>query len=267
MSKATATALVNQFVTNPALTGRWPNIHRVDLGTGLLARIDNPNSIDQAATPFCGPTTVIRALALNNPDAYAQAAIDLYTTGHARINNLDIRPGSAVINAAVPANTNPADWIMLASLRDSSNWLLSASGFFGRNIAGITIPSTIETWFRNAGFTQIVNRTSLTGGDIPSVKSMNVQQASQYYSQGYTVAMLIDADLLDPSTQNDMFSMYPDHWIVLASPIANAGSMNYSVNTSFKAFTWGTVRDVPQSGTLVYERFLTKFYGFVAARL
>ena len=43
--------------------------------------------------------------------------------------------------------------------------------------------------------------------------------------------------------------------------------MNYSVNTSFKAFTWGTVRDVPQTGTLIYERFLTKFYGFVAARL
>ena len=267
MSKATATTLVNQFVTDPARVGRWPNINRVDLGTGLLARIDNPNSIDQAATPFCGPTTLIRALALNNPDAYAQAAIDLYTTGRARINNLDIHPGNSVINAPVPGNTNPADWIMLASLRDSDNWLLSASGFFGSNVAGITIPSTIETWFRNAGFTQIVNRTSLTGGDIPSVKSMTVQQASQYYSQGYNVAMLIDADLLDASTQNDMFSMYPDHWIVLASTIANAGSMNYSVNTSFKAFTWGRVRDVPQTGTLIYERFLTKFYGFVAARL
>ena len=67
--------------------------------------------------------------------------------------------------------------------------------------------------------------------------------------------------------RNFMFSMYPDHWIVLASPIANAGTTNYSVNTSFKAFTWGNVRNVPQTGTLIYERFLTKFYGFVAARL
>jgi hypothetical protein len=193
MSKETATTLVNQFVLNPATVSRWPQIQRIDLGTGLLARIDNPNLIDQAGTPLCGPSTIVRSLAMNNPDAYAQAAIDLYTKAQAKINSMDVRPGSELLRAAVPATSNPADWIMLCSLRDSNNWFFSPAGWFGSNLAGVTIPSTIERWFKTAGYTQVINDTSLSGGDLPSVKSMCVQRASQRFSEGYNVAMLVDS--------------------------------------------------------------------------
>lgn len=269
MSKESAIALVNQFVAS-GIGRSWPNIDRAALAAGLIERINDPNRINQGGTPLCGPASLIRSVAIGNSDAYARAAIDLYTSGRARINNLDIRPGDAVLNAPVPSGTSPADWMMLASLRDSDNWLLSTAGFFANGAAGVTIPPTIETWFRNAGFTQIVNRTSLTGGDIPLVKSLHVQEASRLFTQGYNVAMLIDADLLETGTQNDIFSMYPDHWVVLASRIAAGGSTNYAANMEpFRVFTWGRLMSVPVNPAtpLIYERFLTKFYGFVAARL
>jgi hypothetical protein len=271
MSKDTAKALVNQFNYNAALLGQWPNINKLDLASGLIARIDNPNLINQSGTPFCGPASVVRSLATNNADGYAQAAIDLYVRGTTRINNLTITPGNNMKRAAVPANTNVADWIMLGSIRDSSNWFLSAGGWFGSNLAGITIPAQIETWFRNAGYTDVINDTSLSGGDIPSVKSMRALRASQKFSDGYNVCMLIDADLLEADTQNDYFSLYPDHWVVLNSTITNAGTMNYNDLASFQVYTWGTgtrqVPETPPGSPLTHEKFLGKFYGFVAAKL
>jgi len=269
MSKQDAINLVNQFSSNNAMQGAWSRVDKTALANGLIERINDPNRIDQAATPFCGPTTIIRSLAMSNPVAYAQAAIDLYLRRSARVNNLVLTPGNELVGSAPPGRTNPADWIMLASLRDSQNWFLSPGGWFGTNLAGITIPSTIENWFRNTGYTQIVNDTSLSGGDIPIVKSMCAKEASNKFNQGYTVAMLVDSDVLDSSTQDDLFSMYPDHWIILNSTITNVGTSNYSLPVSFQAYTWGSIRSVPQlaSKPLNQSDFLNKFYGYIAARL
>jgi len=257
MSKDTAKALVNAFNYNQALQSQWPNVNKLDLASGLLARIDNPSAINQSGTPFCGPASLVRSLATTNPDGYAQAAIDLYSRGTARINNLNLTPGNNLKRAQVPANTNVADWIMLGSVRDSSNWFLSAGGWFGSNLAGVTLPMTIETWFRNAGYTDVINDTSLTGGDIPSVKSMCALRASQKFNDGYNVCMLIDADLLDAETQNDIFSLYPDHWVVLNSTITNAGTMNYNDPASFQVYSWGNgnrqVPETPPGNSLTHE--------------
>jgi len=269
MSKQTAIDLVNQFAANAAAISQWPQVNKQAFANGLIERINDPNRIDQAGTPLCGPSTLLRSLDMANPDAYARAGIDLYTTGTCRINNLTITPGRELKAAAVPSNTNPADWVLLCSIRDSSNWFLSPAGWFGNNLAGVTIPSTIEGWFRSAGYTHIINDTSLTGGDIPVVKSMCAQRASQRFGEGYNVAMLIDADMLEPDTQGDWVSMYPDHWVILNSAIQNAGTVDYSVNVSFSVYTWGSIRPVPFDSTkpLRYEYFLNKFYGFVAAKL
>ena len=271
MSKDTAKTLVTQFNFNQSIISQWPNIAKLDLASGLLARVEDPNVINQSGTPLCGPATLVRALATNNPDGYAQAAIDLYSKGKAQINTLSLTPGSNLKKAAVPARTDPADWIMLGSVRDSSNWLLSPGGWFGSNLAGVTVPATIEKWFKDAGYTDVINDTSLTGGDIPMVKSMRALKASQKFKDGYNVCMLVDGDVLKSDTQDDIFSLFPTHWVVLSSEIANAGTMNYKDLASFKIYTWGVGdRQVPQTppgNPLTHDKFLHKFYGFVAAKL
>jgi hypothetical protein len=271
MSKETATTLVNQFMANPALPSVWPRVDKLDFASGLLARIDDPNRINQSATPLCGPAALVRSIATSNPDGYAQAGIDLYTRGTARIGNLNITAGNELKQAPAPGSTNPADWVMLGSVRDTSNWFLSPAGWFRNNFAGPTLPSTIEGWFRQAGYTRVINDTSLLGGDIPSVKSMCAKRASDLFNAGYYVALLIDGNMLEASNQDDYISMYPDHWVVLNSTIENAGTMDYSRLCSFKIYTWGVgdrqVPETPPGRPLTFEKFLYKFYGFVAAKL
>src|SRR6185369_1750692 len=106
----------NQFMANPGLPCVWPHVDKLDFASGLLARIDDPNRIDQAGTPLCGPSTMIRSLATSNPDAYATAATDLYSKGTAQVGNMSVKPGSELKQAPVPHNTDPADWVMLGSL-------------------------------------------------------------------------------------------------------------------------------------------------------
>jgi len=271
MSKQTATTLVNQFMANSSLASVWPHVDKLDFASGLLARIDDHNRIDQAGTPLCGPSTLVRSLASSNPDAYAQAAIDLYSKGSAKVGSLEVKPGTELKQASVAANTNPADWVMLGSVRDTNNWFLSPAGWFANNFAGITLPSTIEKWFKTAGYTKVINDTSLLGGDIPSVKSQCVKRASDYFGAGYNVAMLVDSNVLKASNQDDIISAYPDHWVVLTSAIDNAGTMDYKKLCSFKIYTWGVgdrkVPQTPPGNSLTYEKFLNKFYGFVAAKL
>lgn len=257
-------------MANSALPSVWPHVDKLDFASGLLARVDDANRINQSGTPLCGPAALVRGVASGNPDAYAQAGIDLYTKGQARIGTLDVKPGSELKAAPVGANSDPADWVMLGSVRDSNNWFLSPAGWFGTSFAGITLPSTIEKWFKNAGYTKVINDTSLTGGDIPSVKSMCVKRASDYYSAGYYVSMLIDSNVLEASNQDDLISMYPDHWVVLTSKVDNAGTMDYSKLCSFTIYTWGVgdrrVPQTPPGKPLTYQKFLNKFYGFVAAK-
>ena len=52
-----------------------------------------------------------------------------------------------------PSTLDHIDWLTCASLRDSENWFLDFddTGFMS-DIAGITLPSEMEQWFRKAGY-------------------------------------------------------------------------------------------------------------------
>jgi hypothetical protein len=266
MAKQDAINLVQQFAAQPGVSV-WPQINRARLAAGLIERIQDPNKIHQRGTPLCGPASLVRALASDDPTAYARAAIDLYTHGTARIRALNVRAGNELKRAAPEGNADPADWILLASVRDSDNWFFSPAGWFGSNLAGITRPGTMESWLRDAGYTDIVNITYLVAKPIPSVLAAEAYRASNLFREGYKVLLFIDADMLEESTQDDAVSMYPDHWVALNSAITDGGIVNYDAPVSFSIYTWGRELSVPLNAAkpLSKRDFLGKYYGFIAA--
>src|SRR5262249_45513943 len=137
------------------------------------------------------------------------------------------------------------------------------------NIAGITRPGTMESWLRDAGYTRIVNKTYFAAKPIPSVLAVEAQQASRLFGEGYRVMLLIDADMLDSSSQDDIISPFPNHWITLNSVITDGGIVNYDAPVSFKAYTWGKELSVPVNRLkpLSKRSFLHRYYGFIAAHL
>jgi hypothetical protein len=267
MSTATAKALVDAFARESG-AGKWPKLDRATLAAQLKTRLGSPNSVNQRQTPFCGPASFTRALIIDKPDAYAQAAIDLFKTGEATIGSLKIKPGSTVRESAPQNGTNQADWIMLASIRDSENTLLSAGGVFGGSLAGITVPGTLAGWFTSAGFTTVVNSADVTQ-TVPAARAAQVLTANAYRKSGHHVVLFIDADVMDKDDQDDWVSLFPDHWVTLTSDITHGGTLAYEDPIAMEVFSWGAVYPIPEDAAakpLKKKDFLHKFYGYIAVK-
>ncbi len=268
MSKNLALQIVNNFASGRGITV-WPNINKNKLISGIIERVQNPNLINQAGTPLCGPASLARSLAIDKPQFYVQSILELYKFGETRINNLEIKAGSELRESSVQGNIDPTDWILLGSIRDSNNWFLSPAGWFGSNAAGITSPGEIEGWLNDVGYTKVINKTHVVLRPISIVFEAEAMEASRLFTQGYKVLLLIDADMLNPLNQDDITSLHPDHWVVLNSTINGLVIGNGNSSVSFSIYTWGGVYTVPMNinKPLTKRNFLTKYYGYIAAKI
>lgn len=258
-----AKTLVNAFAGRTDPPGVWLHIDRADLAQGLLARIDDPNLINQGQASLCGPADFFRDLAIDDPVSYARAAVELYETGATYVGKQNIRPCHDLKVHLIPqhAGIDPADWILCASLRDQDNWFFDYQSETD-DIAGITMPHSMADWFRKAGYTDVTNDTNVFAcKDLPNAKA-----ASGLFSRGYKVSLFINADMLDSDSQ-DSPSVFPNHWVALTSLISISGiEADPASKVSFEVYTWGGRRNVPASGSLSIKQFLSNYYGYVACK-
>jgi hypothetical protein len=280
--KDTAKKIVNDFAHRT--TGSvWPGLSRAKVAAGALVRIDDPDLISQQETNLCGPSCFVRSVALDQPETYARAIVDLYekgsaTIGHGGSRHL-LKPSPDLRNYGLPvtARVDQSDWIILASLRDTDNWFLRYSSVDG-SASAFTMPGTMVSWFVEAGYTDVREDTNLASR--PSLS--NAEDASNLLIKGYKVVLLISADMLETSTQDD-HSRIPDHWVALTSPITFqdgrealppnprfCAPTQYKIvpkgSLSFHVYSWGSDRLVPKSGILSTKSFLDNYYGYVACK-
>lgn len=259
-----AKKLVDQFAarTNSG-GGLWLHIKRADLAAGLRARVHNPDIISSDGTSLCGPAAFAHDLAIDDPVGYVKAAIDLWETGSAVIGTQLIKPKKDLKTYKLPATTtiNPADWILLASMRDTDNWFFDYQEE-GDDLSAITMPHTMEKWFKQAGYTDVLNETNA----VACKDLANARKASSLFSKGYKICLFINSAMLYAATHNDA-SFFPDHWVGLCTGMMITGiEGDPASKVSFKVYTWGRVQSVPQSGDLSIKHFLNNYYGYIACR-
>lgn len=269
-AKDDAKKLVDAFVSSDTAPV-WLGISRSEVAAGLRERIDDPNKINQGETSLCGPADFVRQIVTDDPRAYAQAAIDLFRSGSGRIGTFSIKAGKDLRNHVVPATTkvHPADWILLASIRDTDNWWFDYQSE-SDDASAITMPHSKEKWLKQAGYTDVINDTN-----VMVTKDLdNAVRASSHFDRGYKVALFINSNMLYASKMNTA-SVTPDHWVALSSSIRiksinliSPGALNEDPTSSvaFRCFSWGSIYTVPASGRLTDYRFRCNYYGFVAGR-
>lgn len=158
--KTKAIQLVNQFLARTG-TGHFKNISRKNLGNNLIARINSPGKIDQGSSSLCAPAALLYSVAKTNPEQYSTFAIELFEKGRSSIQKLVIEPSSDLkLYSLSGSAVDPADWITLASIRDSNNWFFDYQSE-NDQAAGITLPGALEKWFKKAGYTKITNETNV----------------------------------------------------------------------------------------------------------
>ncbi|HJQ58896.1 MAG TPA: hypothetical protein VJ890_18460 [Vineibacter sp.] len=258
MSKPDALALAQVFAASSSEPGDWPGISRGTLAAELTARINSPDLIAQRDTSLCGPASFVRAVAVDMPLTYARCAIDLYRTGEGNIVGLNISPGRRMKRSPPKMGTGAADWIMLASVRDEENVLLSGAATPGL-LSGMTLPRAMVKWFKSAGYKSVSDQTRLAWWPLET-RLATARHASNLCSGGYKVVMLVDAGVF--SDKKDRINV-PNHWVTLSWQIFNSPAVKLDDTVFVSIYTWGQQRLLP----VTLRLFLQKFYGFVAARL
>lgn len=239
----------------------FPKISRRDFYPELLQRKADPSKISQRTTSLCGPASLMYLTATHWPDRYFDFASTLFETGSATLGSLYVAPGADCRNCNPYGSIATADWVALASIRDSENSLWDYDDV-DDEIGGITLPSTLARWLGSVGFRDLCNETNLyfTKGES------NLREAADLHRKGYEVCLLINANAIQASpSQGSPGGIFTtaNHWVVLTSEMVFSGD-----ELSFKIFTWGEgSRNVPKGASkMPIQWWLDGYYGYVACK-
>jgi hypothetical protein len=288
MSTARAQRLISDFSAKKE-AGVFTKITKAEVVDDLREKSRYPGKITQGATSLCGPAVFLHVIAKKCPAAYARYIIDLYQTGSASIDELKVVAGRGCKNYSPHVTDNKeqnengrystisaADWIGLASLRDSENSFFNYD-HHSDQFGGITLPNHLTSWFRKAGFNSIESRTNL----VFDKGLLNLLEANRKFVAGHEVCLFLGARVLMGKPKGKAPA---DHWVVMTSQIymdgdpagAHAtpkrleelGESVYEMKINFKVFTWGNgSRPVNErNSTLTVTQFLDYYYGYVAVK-
>lgn len=242
-------SLLADFASGPA-TGAFPRITRDQVLSGLRERVADPDTINQGDASLCGPASFLYCLLHDNAERYVRYVIDMYRGGSARIGTLDVRP-SADCRNATPRGIAPVDWVALASLRDSENTFMDYQDS-SNQLSGITMPGTLASWFRAAGYRNVRNDTNVfftKGKDDLTVATSLLRQCRR-------ICLFINADMVDNPGGGGGFFTIPNHWVVMTESSGISGG-----NVRISIWTWGRTRSL---GSVDAGELTENFFGYVA---
>jgi hypothetical protein len=276
-AKEWAYKIINDFASR-AGGSVWLNASdRGLVAAGLHARVDKPDTIRQGATNVCGIVGFVRNWAQDDPVDFAWLGIQLYETGRGRVGRGQfcgkvVAPSPELKKHPVPQGMDPADWIILASIREAFNSVFKyPDPFIGETLSAINFPSDVVAGFKAAGYVNVTDRTSWN----KSVGYDNANDASDKFLQGYRVVLLINARLLnDDKARTQAVVPTSDHWVGLCSEIEinlwwqpGAPVEADRAGVRLKVNSWGDGVSVPNNGDYMLLRtFVNHYYGFVAAK-
>jgi hypothetical protein len=282
--------------------GAFPHISRTRFVKHLRELIDGSRAINQGNSSLCGPAALVYCWIKKFPLEFAYYALQLYKYGKGSMGRLLVQPGHGCRNFTPTQGPTPqgniidVDWVVLASLRDSENGFLPYD-HEERQLAGITMPSTMAKWFEHIGFV-VQDQTNLFNAGSPMHRLKLLIDAADNFSKSNTsmVCLLVNADPFrgkvtstedfvyyttgeNPEERRWPVSKIPNHWVVLTSEIEIGGQQARSLHPEehllnqpifFTVFTWGwpnrPVNQDRQSNPPTVKEFLLNFMGHIVVK-
>jgi hypothetical protein len=139
----------------------------------------------------------------------------LYENGVFSDHSMEIKPSNDLLASKVPSSLNPADWLLLASLRDDENTFYAIEfeddpGSFEEGISGLTTPGDMEDRIREVlQFDHVVWESTTVWGENDALR--NTEQAA---GDGGVAFLMIDTAILGG---DEPTVAYPKHWVAYKS--------------------------------------------------
>ena len=233
---------------------------RATVATGIAERMANPDGAQQGGNGLCTTAAFINVWAQDAPDAYAAFATKLFDTGAANLapsqsgGGLRIAASNALLGAdyaAIAAGMaakgfpvpNQADWMVMSSIRDSTNLLIKFTGdpddWVSRALGDGASPfGDLDSWLRNAGaWSAVVDRANV-------LLSASLDEAKLLDPLRSRCLLNIDVGMLTSDSGR--------HTVVLRSLVTESGGM-----VTLKVWSWAGLTDVRISKA----KFEDTYYG------
>lgn len=251
-----------------ALPGLWPHLNKATVTTELRSRVMDPFQINQGQQPFCGPASVVFELVRRYPLRYVQLCRSLFELGTVQTRTKKI-VASHQLRQSSKGNLRmgQADWMLMATLRESENSLFPVdpgAPEIIRNISGMTKSWELKGWVEELlNFKSVIYRHTYLMGDMSALS----EAASAIAAGGAAFALITAEGLLGKSvaSKTDLPAAFPNHWITLLGNISvqkGTFGQHDSGRVGFDAYTWAQKRRI-EATEGPFERF---FWGVVIAR-
>ena len=260
--KKQALQLIDEFEKSKK-PGWFRIFTRKQVAIDLRDAVNDPTTIKQGTGGLCGVAAFLYTFAKDSPVQYVKYVTSLYNFGWANLRVqqggkkfLRVRPRIHLCGYKPKGTAHPADWIAMASLRDSDNLIAYHNGW--RKFAGYTTPGEMENWMKKVGYEKVINDANR----VSQQSETNLKRAKALYDQGYRVLLLIHADAIGTEDSSDCNLVeFADHWVTLASPITIG-----KTNVKLDVYTWAAIHAPKKKSGITKKWFLDHYYGFVAGK-
>lgn len=273
----TALGVIDDFQsTTPQTSIAWV-LDRDQTLDRLRSLLRDPQLVHQRALNACGPAVFFRTWISRDPVAAARFACSLLRDGRGQIGSLTINAGWKLLGqnyANLRAHTDglnptstpePADWMLLAALRQSENIWFDYTGEPNTPsdyVAGITLPGTLAGWLNATNVYSIVkDGTSLV---LPSERSALLNLTTSPNSDTIllvdsTVATLYSSPIAEEPDRG--WLPIPNHYVAMLSPLQLHATDSRWIHMNI--WTWGGDR----SGWQGSAKLLNNYFGAIVATL
>lgn len=219
--------------------GVWPHLDKADIVKEMRSHLRNPYTVNQGPQPFCGPASVLFELIRKFPLRYVELCHSLYETGGFHSTTKFIQTSEALRQASkdIPS-MGPADWMVLATLRESENLIFPVepnAPEIIRNLAGMTKSWEMLGWVREIlGYDHADYLHTYVLRDLTALR-----KAQAVIDRGGVAFGLITANSL--LSKNPPKVTTPNHWVALVGNIEiqkGTFGRHDSGQVSFDVFTW-----------------------------
>jgi hypothetical protein len=144
----------------------FTQMDRLLIAVQLAVRVLNPARIQQQGHPLCGPLVLVQDFARRKPAAYVDYVAGLAENrrGVIRQHKVKIKKRSNLLTKRVyrhgaVVHMQEADYIAIASLRESASLFPYRSPLTMTILQGWTFPGQVKGWMESMGYSGVHDRT------------------------------------------------------------------------------------------------------------
>ena len=232
----------------------WKCLDKDLLLAQMKVRLQNPFQVNQGKQAFCGPAAILFELVRTQPLRYVEICRSIYETGGFEGRSVRFKASEKLRHSRCRLRMNPADWMILVTLRESENRFLPVEADAPeemRNLGGLTKSWQMTGWVKEVlGYSYVKYSSTYLYGEWEAL-----QEASEVIASGGVAFALITSQGLFGKELS--FLPTPNHWLSIMGNISIQDDEWEEDNKriSLDVYSWGQKLQINQDEALFEDYF------------